>query len=69
MNIKKIFVINLNRRKDRLKHFKSRYKFDIKLNRIEAVDGRDLNIDELFKNNTIGEYGYNSLKKYRNFHH
>lgn len=68
-NIQKIFVINLNRRKDRLKHFKSRYNFDIKLNRIEAVDGRDLNIDELFKNNTIGEYGYNSLKKYRNFHH
>ena len=68
-NIQKIFVVNLNRRIDRLKHFKSRYNFNIKLNRIEAVDGRDLNIDELFKNNIIGEYGYNSLKNYRKFHH
>ena len=68
-NIQKIFVVNLNRRIDRLKHFKSRYNFNIKLNRIEAVDGRDLNIDELFKNNIIGEYGYNSLKNYRKSHH
>jgi len=68
-NIKKIFVINLDRRKDRLNHFKSRYNFNINFNRIKAVDGKDLNIDEIFKNNTIGEYGYKSLKNYRKFHH
>ena len=29
-NIKKIFVIKLNRRKDRLNHFESKYNFNIK---------------------------------------
>ncbi len=64
----KIFVINLDYRKDRFCNFTSNYNFPIEFNKIDAIDGNNLNDNYL--NSVLGEVGKQSLKnKRRRFHY
>jgi GR25 family glycosyltransferase involved in LPS biosynthesis len=54
-------VINLPRRRDRLVEFGKHYTLPVKYEIIDAVDGRLLDVDELAKNNVIGNHGLQSL--------
>lgn len=54
-------VINLKRRADRLRKFRSMSKYGQKCDVVEAVDGRRLNIQELLANGTLGHIGWKSI--------
>ena len=64
--INKVFLINLPKRKDRLNLFKINYNFNIPLNIISAVDGYNLDINELYKKKILGLHGYNSIINNKN---
>lgn len=51
--IDKIYIINLKRRNDRLLFIKNNYNLNKPFSLIEAVDGREININELKKNKII----------------
>ena len=73
--INKVFVINLPRRKERLEIFKNNYNLNIPFNVIDAIDGYEFNINELYNTGILGIYGLNSIinnKKgdnYRKYHY
>jgi len=59
----------MKKRNDRLNNFLNNYNFNIKCNKFDAIDGKTLDINLLFKNGIIGEYGYKSLNNFRKYHH
>lgn len=54
-------VINLPRRRDRLVNFQKHYTLPIEFNVIDAVDGKELDVENLHKENIIGDLGKKSL--------
>jgi len=68
-NINKVFLINLKRRTDRLTFFKNQYNLKIPLTIIHAVDGQEINLQQLLKNNIINEYVIDIIKKPRKYHY
>jgi GR25 family glycosyltransferase involved in LPS biosynthesis len=65
-----ILLINLKRRPDRLVNFKNKYNLNIPFNVIEAVDGNNLNLEQLYSSNVVGHVGYNSIiKGTRKYHY
>lgn len=67
--INKIFLINLKRRQDRLIFFKNQYNLKLPLNIIEAVDGREINLQQLLEDNIIDDYTIDTIKKPRKYHY
>ena len=67
----KAYVINLEKRKDRKLRFINDYNLDtINYEIIKAIDKKDLSAIELYKQNILGIFGYNSLNNIiRNFHY
>uniref|UniRef100_A0A6C0CF57 Glycosyl transferase family 25 domain-containing protein n=1 Tax=viral metagenome TaxID=1070528 RepID=A0A6C0CF57_9ZZZZ len=63
----KIFVINLDYRKDRFHKFTTNYNFPIEFYKIEAIDGYNLN--DKYLNSVLGEVGKQSLKNKRRKYH
>ena len=70
INIKS-YVINLDYRIDRKKKFINDYKLKkIKYEIIKAIDKKNLSALELYKDNILGIFGYNSLNNIiRDFHY
>ena len=64
--IEKIYLLNLERRKDRLDFFKKTYNLNMPFTIIKAVDGNSLNINELLKNNLLGNVGKISIYNNKN---
>lgn len=67
----KVYLINLNYRKDRLEIFKNTYNFhNIDYEVIPAIDGNNLDINRLYKQQILGEYCMNTMNKnIRDFHY
>jgi len=64
----KIFVINLDYRKDRFHKFTSNYNFPIEFYKIDAIDGN--NLSDKYLNSLLGEVGKQSLiNKRRKYHY
>lgn len=64
--IEKIFLLNLERRKDRLEIFNKTYNLNMPFTIIKAVDGKSLNINDLLQNNLLGNVGKNSIFNIKN---
>ena len=64
--IEKVFVINLERRNDRLNIFKNTYNFNIPFDIFNAVDGKTLNVYNLLNDNILGNIGKNSIIRIKN---
>jgi len=64
--INKDFVINLPTRKERLELFKNNYNLNIPLTVTNAVNGYNLDIEQLYKNGILGIHGLNSINKNKN---
>lgn len=61
--INKVYFINLDRSKDRLKLINKYSKeADLKINRFQAFDGAKLNFDQLFKKKIFTDFIYKSRK-------
>jgi len=67
--IAKIFLINLKRRKDRLDFFKKYYNLELPITIIDAVDGNNLNLEQLLKDNIINNYTLDVIKTPRKYHY
>ena len=67
----KVYLINLNYREDRLEIFKNTYNFhNLKYEVIPAIDGNNLDINRLHKQQIVGEYCMNTMNKnIRDFHY
>ena len=67
----KVYVINLDYRKDRLELFKNTYNFhNIDYEVISAIDGKKLDINRLHKEQIVGDYVMNTInKKIRDYHY
>mgnify|MGYP003705863991 FL=1 len=66
----KVFLINLDYRKDRLERFKRTYNLkNFKCYLVKAVDAKKIDIKKLKNNNLIGNYGLETLKKTKRTHH
>lgn len=59
-------VINLPRRRDRLVNFQKHYTLPVDYTVIDAVDGKDINVDQLYEQKIIGEVGKQSLDNTKN---
>lgn len=59
-------VINLVRRRDRLVDFRKHYTLPLKFQIVDAVDGKTLDEDVLFKNGVLGKDGHESIKNSKN---
>jgi GR25 family glycosyltransferase involved in LPS biosynthesis len=64
--IEKIFLLNLERRKDRLEIFKKTYNLNMPFTTIKAVDGKLLIFNDLLQNNLLGNVGKNSIFNIKN---
>lgn len=66
----KVYLINLDSRKDRLKNFLNNYNLNFSYEKIKAIDKLIINPLELYKKNILGKYGFNNLnKKIRTSHY
>ena len=68
------YVINLSRRRDRLVEFREHYSLDIPYDIVNAVDGKQLDLDVLLQNGVVGKSGLLSIQNVENggektFHH
>lgn len=64
-NTPSIVVINLARNKERLEKFQSRYTWKKRCVVHLAIDGRNLNVDELYDNGTLGKIAMTNIKRVR----
>jgi GR25 family glycosyltransferase involved in LPS biosynthesis len=69
--ISKIFVINLLRRPERLQYFSSNYNLEIPFEVFNAIDGKNLILDNLISDGLIGDEGIKSLSNHngRKYHY
>jgi GR25 family glycosyltransferase involved in LPS biosynthesis len=68
--ISKVFVINLEKRNERLIIFTFNYNLEIPFEIFKAIDGSILNLSKLISENMIGDIGINSIKnKNRKYHY
>lgn len=66
----KVYLINLDSRKDRLNNFLNNYNLNFSYEKIKAIDKLIINPLELYKKNILGKYGFNNLnKKIRTSHY
>lgn len=68
-DVSKIFVINLQRRPDRLQYFTSNYKLDFPYEIFNAVDGKQIIMQDLIDNNVLGLEGIRSLNTRKRKYH
>jgi GR25 family glycosyltransferase involved in LPS biosynthesis len=57
----KVSVINLPRRRDRMREFSKHYSLPIKYQVIDAVDGKNMNVQELHEKGILGDAGLQSI--------
>jgi len=62
----KPYVINLKRRPHRLDYFRDFYKLSIPYEVFEAVDGNDIDTNQLLNDGVIGNVGYQSILNTKN---
>jgi GR25 family glycosyltransferase involved in LPS biosynthesis len=67
--ITKVFVINLKKRKERLKNFIENYNLRIPFEIFNAIDGTTLNLSKLITENIIGNIGIESIKNTKRKYH
>jgi len=68
--ISKVFVINLEKRNERLIIFTFNYNLEIPFEIFKAIDGSILNLSKLISEKIIGDIGINSIKnKNRKYHY
>ncbi len=67
--ISKVFVINLKKRKERLKIFIDNYNLQIPIEIFNAIDGSTLNLSKLISENIIGNIGIKSIKNQNRIYH
>jgi len=64
--IEKVFLLNLERRKDRLEFFKKTYNLGIPFTIVKAIDGNSFIFSELLQNNLLGDTGKLSIFNCKN---
>lgn len=58
-----IYVINLARRRDRMVKFGANYDFGMPYKILDAVDGKNLNLDDLVNEGKVGVVGAESIRR------